>query len=550
MVKIRKVILKTLCAICIICASLAFVACKDASEYDKLIKEGYNIVVKYDANGGKLLSIDNTTLMDLYKSADLTAESDGSYHVKLLNPTDSRRKKQVVPTKASSSSLGWYRERNIVETEYEGTKYITDKDGNLIVEASDGNYTVAYTKTGGGYTKYSSETPTYSEPKYTYSGRWDFDNDEVVYNPQTDGELKVITLYAAWIDFFSFEFYAKNDSGEWEKYSTQEFSFSTIDNDATKADRNKIFMPYYEKDGNGVYTGGQLYASKYADGTTYNFPQVSGKNVVAAYTSADCSAESKITDPFTHGGTVNKENGTAANLVEKIYVETGIQEFYIDTVEQFSTLATSLSATYYLKADLTFTDSAKWPTNFTTGSFSGKLLSYTGSVITLTGISAKSGEQSTQFGIFGGISSSAEIKNINFDNATIDIAVNNISGQGSYGFLCGTLDENATVQNITISGKLRINGNTYLTSTESNANCTLNLVAVCEDSTKTSAIATDNITVELYGYLRSSEKYRYRLDKDSFSLDVNKNVSFSQLSATQSKNYEEVTDEYYTISFD
>ena len=44
---------------------------------------------------------------------------------------------------------------------------------------------------------------------YTYSGRWDFENDRLEIDPNTEHTSKEsVTLYAAWIPEFKYEFYS------------------------------------------------------------------------------------------------------------------------------------------------------------------------------------------------------------------------------------------------------------------------------------------------------------------------------------------------------
>ena len=49
-----------------------------------------------------------------------------------------------------------------------------------------------------------------SVPGYVYANKWDFDRDVVTEDMLTDGEL---TLYAAWVPYFRYEFYVAGENG-------------------------------------------------------------------------------------------------------------------------------------------------------------------------------------------------------------------------------------------------------------------------------------------------------------------------------------------------
>lgn len=62
----------------------------------------------------------------------------------------------------------------------------------------------------------------------------------------------------------------------------------------------------------------------------------------------------------------------------------------------------------------------------------------------------------SQGGLFGRVGENAKITNVTFENATLSYksAVNNRGG--NFGFFAGEIDDGATVQNVTLSGELRL----------------------------------------------------------------------------------------------
>ena len=87
--------------------------------------------------------------------------------------------------------------------------------------------------------------------------------------------------------------------------------------------------------------------------------------------------------------------------------------------------------------------------------FTGKFVSETG--CTFKNINIIQTDSQKQFGgLFGQIREEAEIKNVSFENVTYRLnAATRLVG-GAYGVLAGTLSENATVENVTVSGQMLV----------------------------------------------------------------------------------------------
>lgn len=136
---------------------------QEQTPYEINDTNGYNVSVKYDANGG-FFTTNTAVIVDSYNVSELP--SDGT--IALIAPEDSRRGNDAFTAINSGHFLaGWYTER---------------------------------TETAGGY---------------VYSGKWDFENDRLTVDTAAahSSADPVVTLYAAWIPLFDIQFYDL-DSGE------------------------------------------------------------------------------------------------------------------------------------------------------------------------------------------------------------------------------------------------------------------------------------------------------------------------------------------------
>ncbi len=140
----------------------------DASPYGDRDDAGYNISVKYDANGG-IFTTGMSVMVDSYKVDKLEKNGNGNYELGLLAPDDAARGSSDAFEAARPGYflVGWYTER--IEKQ--------DEAGN-----------------------------TY----YTYSGHWNFQEDmlEVDGSKEYTASEPVVTLYAAWVPMFQLNFYS------------------------------------------------------------------------------------------------------------------------------------------------------------------------------------------------------------------------------------------------------------------------------------------------------------------------------------------------------
>ena len=155
-------------------AILSFTACGEVeTPYDGFDKDGYTVSVRYDANGGTFTT-NTSVIVDSYSYEKLSTDKDGNKLVTLIAPDDEQRGDINAYTATNNGYFlaGWYTERTEVLND-DGT-VATYKDGNI---------------------------------KYTYGGRWDFEEDKLTLDKDKSYSSKepVVTLYAAWVPNFTFE---------------------------------------------------------------------------------------------------------------------------------------------------------------------------------------------------------------------------------------------------------------------------------------------------------------------------------------------------------
>lgn len=260
----KNKILKTLAAVALIALAMSLAACANGNIYDSLAKEGYTVKVRFDAGGAFVNDTQNVTIVEVFNEDDVVTNSAGKTGIALLAPDDQIRGEGVFKLSKSDGvnnyfQIGWYRERTPV---VDGNGNPLDVFGVPVSESK-------------------------REQAYTYSGKWNFDEDVIDPAELTDGEL---TLYAAWAPYFSYEFYSQNESGAFEKIGSKQKITLQI---PTVSTTGKISMK--------------------------DFPKMDGKVFAAAY--LDEAMTEQITanlDGRTHF--VDYEKGIATEHVIKIYV--------------------------------------------------------------------------------------------------------------------------------------------------------------------------------------------------------------------------------------
>ena len=446
-----------------LCAGLA--ACSNDSEYDRYFKNGNVISITYDANGGSIAG--GTKLIDMFNPEKYTADENGEIKIKLRTPTDINRPKpgadNVTVENGENSLVGWYKTREV-----------------------------------GAY------------GEYVYSDPWDFEEDRVVFNKNEQDKLEM-TLYAAWIPQYTFEYYTENEKGDWEKYGTTSFNY-LISSDEAKT----VYLPQWGDSGKMEHTH-----------NSFTFPSVTNKTFKAAYSDESCTTP--ITEKLIHHGTLDLETAKAEDTVHKIYVKFDEGNHYrISTATQFRNIG-DLSGHYEIMNDLDFTG-VGWSNGFSLGEFSGTIEGDSTSPIIFKNVNATYNLTggASQGGLFGRVGENAKITNVTFENATLSYksAVNNRGG--NFGFFAGEIDDGATVQNVTLSGELRLwqmrisGGNGF------NFNLTAN-------GDQRSEITDAGIVIKVCGnevtFGRYEGMYEYDIDpnSESFKVDGDGKIEFMRL---------------------
>ena len=164
---------------------------------------GYNVTVRYDANGGTFAT--NTSVIDdSYNLSGMAANANGKVELGLLAPDDARRgsTEAFTATKNGYFLAGWYTER---------TSNGTDSNGN---------------------------------PLYTYSGRWNFEKDmlEVDPNGTYSAETPYVTLYAAWVPLFEIQFYDMASGTLLDTYTYNPMNITEIQAPAWNTEKGTLDM--------------------------------------------------------------------------------------------------------------------------------------------------------------------------------------------------------------------------------------------------------------------------------------------------------------------
>ena len=240
-----------------------------------------------------------------------------------------------------------------------------------------------------------------------------------------------MTLYAAWIPYFTFEIYAQDpQSGEMKM--------------ATSATAMNLNLPMWDEN-----TGKM---------DMKNFPARENMTFESAFLDAEMTEAAP--DLLTGGW--NVETGVAESTTIKVYTTWLEGTWYrIYNTKQFKDNS-RLNGNYILCADLDF-ESVVWAPVLTTGEFTGQII---GNGHKISNISVEQADfEQTQGGIFGAIGSSAQIKDVSFENITYKIGVGSRKPAASFGLLTGDMAAHALLENVTVSGELVIGKGIYTAGT-------------------------------------------------------------------------------------
>ena len=422
--------------------------------YKQFDKQGYSVSIRFDAGEGKFANRD-VTVVDVFSLDDYEIGEDGKVHIPLLDPQDKLRGAQAYIVDNPGYVLaGWYTDR----------QPRTDEQGNPLD---------AY----GELTSVSGR-----EQGWIYSGRWTFDSDTVAVDPEsvTTGADAVLTLYAAWVPHVQFNIYNANELDE---------------------NNNPVLLE--------TYTGSKLSVPTWKNGAISlggNFPKLDG-TPNAIY--SDAAMTQPVTEPIKLE--INYENGTTNTPAIDVYVDLWEgQWFKISSAKQFYKHARP-DGNYIIEADLDFSvKGAIWPTNLYKGQtqFTGQII---GNGHKISNVTVLQPDGAQQGGLFGYIGEGASITDMHFENVTYTATGSRIQGS-TFGLLCGTLSDKATLENVTISGKLLIDPSLLL------ENMDFATYGMLCGSGSAQGISLDNIRVEATG--DNKNRVILTVDRDTGEITV------------------------------
>ncbi len=408
-------------ALLLLAVAVGSVGCsREMTPYQKNDAAGYSVSVKFDANGGQFTT-NTKVIVDSYNLSAIPAGADGKVHIPLIAPDNEQRTDKFSAERPGKYFLaGWYQER----------QEHTDDQGN------------AY---------------------YTYSGKWDFENDTLDLDPAGtySAENPVLTLYAVWVPAFQVEYY---DRATGELLLAEDVDYLL---------GNSLALPAWNE------KTGELKMN--------DFPQVEGKTFVAAY--YDAEGTRMITgETLQHTGVVDETTGLATGQTMKLYLDYAEGSyFHIYTAKQFLDHCKG-SNKLILQADLDFAD-ARW--NLTNAKFTGTI---EGNGHTMANIhSTYSNAKTRSAGIFGSLEEGAVITDVTFESLTFTLEKGPITPGTTLGLLAGSIHENARLSGVTIRGGcIQVDSGAYF----DNPDYSLGLICGMGDS---SAITASDLSAKIVG---------------------------------------------------
>ena len=372
--KIRNIVVSVV-LLALVIAAVAFITTKcskDTSPYQGYADKGYTVSVKYDANGG-IFTTNTSTLVDTYSLNSLPTHESGAKVITLVDPASEARGNQAYQAVRVGYHLaGWYTEKTELK----------DEGGNVI--------------------------------GYTYSGKWNFESSKYAINADAeyDPESPVLTLYAAWVPSFTYEFYSVDGNGNTTLLGTK---------DMNPMESTEITLPAYNAESGTVDIG--------------DFPFLQSNTYSDVFTNTECT-DRISTATISHTGTFNIDTAAVENTVMKIYCKLldGIH-VRVDSADKLINNA-NLDGIYTIEGDLDFSGKY-WPEIFTEGNFRGKIIGngHTIKNVTVT----QSDNSSAVFGLFGQISEDATIENLTFENITLNVKAGSRVNEPKIGIIAGVI---------------------------------------------------------------------------------------------------------------
>ncbi len=403
-----------LAAILLLVSVMLLTSCDTATTpYDEYDKNGYSVSIKYDANGGSFTT-NTSVIVDTASIESLKTNADGMKELPLIAPDD--------PVRGSGNSFVAKKSGYFLAGWYTGREAVVDKDGNALdiygdIAAQSGN-----------------------EPAYIYSGAWDFKSDKYPVDPSKSytASEPVLTLYAAWVPEFSFDFYSEDGATLIDR---------VIFDPTTMSD---ITLPAWDT------ASGKM--------SHNDIPSISGKTFESL--SLTEGGEAYVGEKLTHTGVFNPADASFAGQSMKVYVKYMDGEWFkITTAEQLAKNA-SASGCYIIENDLDFSGTV-WPSAFG-GTFDGTIL---GGGHKITGAASVQTSYKNNNGLFGQIAAGATVSDLIIEGATLTLerGMKYTGGNGTtFGLLAGSISADATVTGVSIlSSKIIVSANSYFGNADS-----------------------------------------------------------------------------------
>lgn len=380
---------------------LVMIACLSAcanwkTPYELLEKDGYRVSVKFDANGGSFAgSPYEVFVVDVFNPDDAKTGANGKKEIPLIKPDDPARKDTAFEVSRDGYDLaGWYRERSPRVNE---AGEPLDDYGELCSVSG-------------------------REQGYVYAGKWDFEKDrlEVDPNAELSADENLLTLYAAWIPYTTFEFYDSDTEKLLGTYKGLNVTVPVWDEKTGKLDMDK-------------------------------FPKPEGKTFEAAYMMVD-GVKVQVSGEISCG--FDEEKGIVTATSVKIYTDWIEGEwFHIYTAKQFRDNF-KVDGNYVICADLDFSKTT-WRPEISQKTFNGVIegngFRFANVTVKQTNAEQKAG------GLFGALAETAVIKDVVFENITYQLNTGAPRVPGaSFGILAGEAHDAATLENLRVSGVLEI----------------------------------------------------------------------------------------------
>lgn len=437
---------KVIILICFILSALAvFVGCNsEENPYDVNNEKGYTVSIKYDANGG-FFTTNTSVIVDSYNLDNINKNSNGEAEIALLPPDDEARGTDAFTVTNNGYFLaGWYEEKHESK----------DTSGNTV---------------------------------YTYSKKWDFENDLLKVRTDKTYSAKdpVITLYAAWIPMFELAFYEAGtgdliESIKFNPLEGKEFTVPAWNVETGKIDMNE-------------------------------FPEKKGYTFNGAYLDVSATENSKINDTvIVHPGQIDFLTGTAQNPVFNVYVDFLEGEWFnIYSAEQFISNA-SVNGKYIINNDLDF-EGKTWPTSLMHGNFSGIIQ---GNGYIFKNITVKqTNNAKANTGLFGQLTDKSNINDVTFENVSLVIEGGS-RVVANFGLLAGTISKDSTINKVNIkSSQIMIDSKCYFSASD----FSIGLLCGAGDISK-----VDSFEINCLATGENPDKVSITIDGNQVSVIINK----------------------------